>query len=61
MALAAASVVEVRTAGNDTNGGGFVTGASGTDFSQQDAAQCTATDLVLVTTTTATSAITHFG
>lgn len=27
---------EVRTAGNDTNGGGFKTGASGTDYSLQD-------------------------
>lgn len=33
MALAAASVFEIQTGGNDTNGGGFVTGASGTDFS----------------------------
>jgi hypothetical protein len=59
-AVAAATVWEVRTAGADTNGGGYVTGASGTDFSQQDAAQCTATDLVLVSTTTATSATCPF-
>lgn len=39
MALSANSVFEVRTAGNDTNGGGFVTGASGTDYSQQNSAQ----------------------
>lgn len=40
MALAAATVWEVRpTVGADTNGGGFVTGASGTDWSQQNAAQ----------------------
>lgn len=41
MAIAAASVWELRataTAGN-TNGGFFVTGASGVDYSQQDAAQ----------------------
>lgn len=37
MALAAASVFEVHTGGNDTNGGGFVTGASGTDYSLVDA------------------------
>ena len=37
MAVAAATVWEVRpTVGNDTNGGGFVAGASGTDYSQQD-------------------------
>ena len=40
MALSAATVLEVRVAGAgsaDTNGGGFVAGASGTDWSQQDA------------------------
>lgn len=37
MALSAATVWEVRTAGSDTNGGAFVTGAAGTDYSQQDA------------------------
>jgi len=36
MALPAASTFEVRSAGTDINGGGFVTGGSGTDFSQQD-------------------------
>jgi hypothetical protein len=39
MALNAACVFEMRTAGAATNGGGYKTGASGTDFSQQDAAQ----------------------
>lgn len=39
MALSNATVLEVRTTGADTNGGGFVTGASGTDFSQQTTAQ----------------------
>ena len=33
MALSANSVFEVQQAGSDTNGGGFVTGAAGTDFS----------------------------
>lgn len=33
MALSAASVFEVQTGGSDTNGGGFVTGAAGTDYS----------------------------
>ena len=37
MALAAGSVWEVRpTVGSDTNGAGFVAGASGTDYSQQN-------------------------
>lgn len=33
MALSANSVFEIQTGGNDTNGGGFVTGAAGTDYS----------------------------
>lgn len=37
MAISPNSVLEVRTTGTDTNGGGFVTGAAGTDYSQQDA------------------------
>ena len=37
MALPATAEWEVRpTVGNDTNGGGFVSGGSGTDYSQQD-------------------------
>lgn len=39
MALSANTVWEVRTTGSQNNGGGFVTGASGTDYSQQAAAQ----------------------
>lgn len=39
MALDAGIVWEIRTTGNANNGAGFKTGASGTDFSQQDAAQ----------------------
>src|SRR5262245_28758828 len=38
---------EVRSTGNDNNGGGFVIGGSGTDYSQQDAAQYNFTDLVV--------------
>lgn len=41
MALSANTTFEVRTTANDTNGGGFVTGASGTDYSLQDAGQVT--------------------
>lgn len=39
MALDIACVFEMRATGATTNGGGYKTGASGTDFSQQDAAQ----------------------
>ena len=62
MALAAAIVWEVRGgAGNDNNGGGFKTGASGTDRSQQDAAHISRTDLVIgVDTATITSVATPF-
>jgi hypothetical protein len=52
MALNAAIVWEVRTAGSDNNGGGFKTGATGTDRSQQDAAQATLTTASTVHTTT---------
>lgn len=44
--------VEVRPAGNNNNGGGFVAGASGTDFSQQDTAQFTFADLASANGTT---------
>lgn len=66
MALSAASTFEVRTAGNDTNGGGFVTGAAGTDYSQQDTKNTagndiSTTDAVGNGTTTLTSATANFG
>src|SRR3990167_6148561 len=62
-AISAAVVWEVRTTGASTTAGcGFLTGASGTDRSQQDAAQTTFTDLVIgVTTTELTSAGNPFG
>ncbi len=51
----------VRPSGSDTaNGGAFVSGKSGTDRSQSDSPFCSATDLVLVTTSTATSATCPF-
>jgi len=59
MALPAATVWEIRpTVGADTNGGGFVAGASGTDYSQQNSAQYNATDLAVdaITNTKVTSA-----
>jgi len=61
MALSAATVLEVRLGGGDTNGGGFVTGASGTDHSLQDAAQYAVADGVTAGTTTITSATANFG
>lgn len=66
MALSLNSVFEVRGAsGNDTNGGGFVTGASGTDFSQQGAKNSgstnkSVTDGVTAGSTTVTSATANF-
>lgn len=47
MALSSKTVWEVRTSGDDGNGGGFVDGASGTDYSQQDAAEKSAADLTM--------------
>ena len=41
MALSGSTVWEVRTTGSDINGGGFVTGQVGADFSQQDSANAT--------------------
>ena len=52
-ALPVATVWEVRpTVGADTNGGGFVTGSSGTDWTQQNAAQYALTNGVTNGTTT---------
>lgn len=47
MTISADMVWEVRANGVVDNGGGFVAGASGTDFSQQDSAQITRTDIVI--------------
>lgn len=67
MALAAATVWEIRTAGDDANGGGFVTGATGSDWSQQngkrtgaDVTDISTTDAVANGTTTITSATANF-
>lgn len=59
MAIGSTSVFEVRTAGLDTNGGGYAGG--GSDFSQQNAKNTvgnniSATDIIAVGTTTLTSA-----
>ena len=61
MALNAAINWDVRTGGSDTNGGGFKAGASGTDWSLQNAAQYSVTDAVTAGTTTITSATANFG
>lgn len=65
MALSAKSVFEVRTGGSDTNGGGFVTGATGTDYSQQNSANSgtpnkSTTDAVTAASNTLTSATAGF-
>jgi hypothetical protein len=66
MALSANSVFEVQTGGNDTNGGGFVTGAAGTDYSLVAAKRSgtgtddSTTDAVANGTTTITSATANF-
>ena len=41
MAVSALVQFDVRTTGSDTNSGGFVAGAAGADFSQQDSANAT--------------------
>lgn len=66
MALSAATIWEVRpSVGTDTNGGGFVTGASGTDYSQQNSKNTTGSDISTTDgvgngTTTWTSATGNF-
>ena len=66
MSLSNATVWEVRpTVGSATNGGGFVAGASGTDFSQQNAANSggnnsSTTDAVGTGVATITSATASF-
>jgi hypothetical protein len=61
MALNANIAWEVRQTGSATNGGGFKAGASGTDWTLQDAAQYSVTDAVTNGTTTITSATANFG
>lgn len=55
MALHADMEWEVRSGGNNNNGGAFKAGASGSDYSQQDAPQLALTDVVADGTTTLTS------
>lgn len=62
MALSSSMQWDVRTTGSDSNGGAFKSGASGTDYSQQDSPQVTYTDLVIDASlnTKVTSAATPF-
>jgi len=57
MALPATAIIEVRTTGNDANGGGFNSARGGTDYSQQGAAQASGTASSSSTTVTATTSI----
>ena len=50
-AIPAAAQWEVRTTGSNANGGFFVTGSGGTDYSQQNGAQYTAATATTSTTT----------
>jgi hypothetical protein len=50
---------DVRTTGDDTNGGGFDTSSTGTDRSQQDTAFLSYTDLVIGGTTTQATSAAH--
>ncbi len=47
MAFASTTEWDVRTTGSDSNGGGFNTASSGTDYSTQDSPQVTFTDLAI--------------
>jgi hypothetical protein len=61
MALSALCQLEVRSGGSSTGGGGFVEGASGVDYSLQDAPQYSVTDGVTAGTAVITSATAAFG
>jgi len=61
MALSTNTQIEVRTGGSDTNGGGFLQGASGTDWTLQNSPQYASTDIVTNGTTTITSATANWG
>lgn len=65
MAISANTVFEIRTAGSDTNGGGFTTGAAGTDYSQQNSKNTVGSDISVTNavgagSTTLTSATANF-
>lgn len=60
MALASSVYWEVRTTGSATNGGGFdsVYSGTGTDYSQQDVCQASATDFACVDTSLSLTSVT---
>src|ERR1044071_7124465 len=58
MAISVNTYWDVRTTGSDNNGGGFVIGSSGTDYSQQDASQYSGTNLASTNGTTNPSVVT---
>ena len=61
MAFALTTNWDIRTTGSDSNGGGWDTASSGTDYSQQNSAQVAFTDLVIgATNTEITSALNPF-
>lgn len=57
MSISAATVWRIRAGGNDANGGGYDTSisGSGTDYTDQDAAQLSLIDIVTIGSTTVTS------
>ncbi|HEX5323841.1 MAG TPA: hypothetical protein VFW40_08655 [Capsulimonadaceae bacterium] len=60
-AFSATTQWDIGTGGSSSNGGGFDTSSSGTDFSQQNSPQITYTDLVIgATNTQLTSALNPF-
>src|SRR5262245_60152182 len=56
MALPATAVLEVRTTGNDSNGGGYNSAGTGTDRSLQDNPHVTFDGATILATTSGTSA-----
>jgi len=58
MAMAEKIVWDIRTTGDSSNGGGFDDALGGTDYSQQDVAELTITDLVSDVTGTEISSVT---
>ena len=60
MALSAATNWDVRTGGSDSNGGGSVVGAAGTDYSQSNSPGFSGTDLTSVSSLVVSSASHNF-
>lgn len=52
---------EIRSTGDDTNGGGFAPGGAGVDYSQQDSPQYAVTDAACASSFNITSATANFG